>query len=90
MSRKRKLLVGTIALVLVIGVFAGTGVILANEDDEISNREDPSDEEGTWHCHQEDHEDYHEDDHHRGGHHHEDDSTSGGFISLIRRLFRRH
>jgi len=73
-------------LILIIGLFAGTGAILAHEDDELSNGEDTSEGEGTWHCHQEGHDDYH----HRGSHHHEDDSTSGGFISLIRRLFHRH
>ena len=86
MSRNRKLLVGTIALVLIIGLFAGTGLIMAHEDD----GEDSSEEEGTWHCHYEDHENHHADDHHRGNHHHGDGSNSGGFISLIRRLFRGH
>ncbi len=90
MSRKRKMLVGTIALVLIIGLLAGTGVIMAHEDNAASNGEDPSEEEGTLHCHNEDHEDDHVDEHHEGNHHHEDGSTSGGFFSLIRRLFRGH
>ena len=90
MSWNRKILVGTIVLVLVIGVFAGTSVIMAHEDDGPSDGEDSGEEEGTWHCHNEDHDDHHDDYHHERGHHHEDGSSSGGFISLIRRLFSRH
>ena len=82
MSKNRKLLVGTITLVLILGLLAGTGVIMAHEDD----GEDSSEGEETWHCHDEDH----EADHHGGNHHHEDGSNSGGFINLLRRLFHGH
>lgn len=86
MSKNRKLLVGTIALVLVIALFGGTGAVVAHEDEETS------DGETSDYCHgdyENDHEDHHEnyEDHHGGNHHHEDGSSSWGFIEMIRELF---
>lgn len=77
MGSNRKLLVGTVALVLIIGLLAGTGVIMAHEEDEPSNGEE-SDEDGTWHCHPEEEDHHHEVDehHHGGGHHHEEISPA--------------
>ncbi len=97
MSKNRKLLAGTIALVLVISLFVGTSLIMAQESDELSNGEEPGEYEEPWYCHdQEEHEDHYEDhheddDHHHGGrHHHEDGSFGGGFTRMIRRMFPGH
>lgn len=94
MGPNRKLLVGTIALVLIIGLFVGTGVIMAQGENEPSNGEESDEDEEPWYCHdQEEHEDHYEghhedDDHHHGGrHHHEDGSFGGNFVSTMRRFF---
>jgi len=79
MASDRKLLVGTIAVVALIAVGAGAGLVMAHEED--------TGEEGDTgeYCHDYDHED-----HHRGGGHHHGEGYSWSFRGMIRRLFSQH